>query len=319
MSWFDGFEQRRFSVNGTEIFARLGGQRAKPALLLLHGFPQTHAIWHRIAQHLRDDYFLVMPDLRGYGDSAKAPGLADHSNYSKRAMAQDMVDVMTALGHEHFLLCGHDRGGRVSHRLALDHPQRVRKLCVIDIAPTLDMYDATDMTFARYYYHWFHLIQPSPLPETMIGANPRMYLHAKLGGWRIDTPHADAAPEGRPVLGAAQRPSGSLGYIEPQALAEYERCFCRAESIHSACEDYRASAGVDLDHDRESRTKGEKIACDILALWGRNGLIEKMFKPIELWQAQCAGHVTGECMPAGHFIPEELHLETAQALRAFFG
>ena len=297
MSWFDGFEQRRFAVNGCEIFARFGGQRRKPALLLLHGFPQTHAIWHRVAQHLKDDYFLVMPDLRGYGDSAKAPGLADHGNYSKRAMAQDMVELMAALGCEQFLLCGHDRGGRVSHRLALDHPERVRKLCVIDIAPTLDMYNATDMTFARYYYHWFHLIQPSPLPETMIGSNARMYLHAKLGGWG----------------------AGGLGYIEPQALAEYERCFCRAESIHAACEDYRASAGIDLDHDRESRARGNKIACDMLALWGRNGLIERMFKPVELWQAQCAGHVAGECMPAGHFIPEELHLETSRALRTFFG
>jgi len=296
MSWFDGFEQRRFAVNGTEIFARFGGARDKPALLLLHGFPQTHAIWHRVAQHLKDDFFLVMPDLRGYGDSAKAPGLADHGNYSKRVMAQDMVALMAALGCEQFLLCGHDRGGRVSHRLALDHPDRVRKLCVIDIAPTLDMYNATDVTFARYYYHWFHLIQPSPLPETMIGANPRMYLHAKLGGWG----------------------AGGLGYIEPQALAEYERCFCRADSIHAACEDYRASAGIDLDHDRESRARGDKIACDMLVLWGRNGLIEKMFKPIELWQAQCVGRVTGECMAAGHFIPEELHLETAQALKAFF-
>jgi len=296
MSWFNGFEQRRFAVNGTELFARFGGQRHKPALLLLHGFPQTHAIWHRVAQHLKDDFFLVMPDLRGYGDSARAPGLADHGNYSKRAMAQDMVALMAALGCEQFLLCGHDRGGRVSHRLALDHPERVRKLCVIDIAPTLDMYNATDMTFARYYYHWFHLIQPSPLPETMIGADPRLYLHAKLGGWG----------------------AGGLGYIEPQALAEYERCFCRADSIHAACEDYRASAGIDLDHDRESRAQGDKIACDMLVLWGRNGLIEKMFKPIELWQAQCVGRVTGECMAAGHFIPEELHLETAQALKAFF-
>jgi haloacetate dehalogenase len=317
-AWFEGFEQGRFALDGTEIFARYGGARDKPPLLLLHGFPQTHAIWHRVAQHLKDDYFLVMPDLRGYGDSAKAPGLEDHGNYSKRAMAQDMAQLMVTLGAGRFYLCGHDRGGRVAHRLALDHSQRVRKLCVIDIAPTLDMYNATDMTFARYYYHWFHLIQPAPLPETMIGANPRMYLHTKLGGWRIEPPHADAAPEGRSGLGAARRPSGALNYIEPEALAEYERCFCRGESIHAACEDYRASAGIDLDHDRESRARGDKIACDMLALWGQNGLIGKMFKPIELWQAQCAGKVSGEALPAGHFIPEELHRETAQALRAFF-
>jgi haloacetate dehalogenase len=295
-SWFEGFEQARFALDGTEIFARYGGRRDKPALLLLHGFPQTHAIWHRVARQLQDHYFIVMPDLRGYGDSAKAPGLADHGNYSKRAMANDMEQLMRTLGASRFFLCGHDRGGRVAHRLALDHPRRVQKLCVIDIAPTLDMYNATDMTFARYYYHWFHLIQPAPLPETMIGAHPRMYLHTKLGGWGAD----------------------GLGYIEPEALAEYERCFCRAESIHAACEDYRASAGIDLEHDREGRERGDKIDCDMLALWGQKGLIEKLFKPIDLWQAQCAGRVTGQSMPAGHFIPEELHQETAQALRAFF-
>ncbi|HSV34734.1 MAG TPA: alpha/beta hydrolase [Ramlibacter sp.] len=297
MSWFDGFENGRFEVNGTEIFARFGGRRDRPALLLLHGFPQTHAIWHRLAQHLKESYFLVMPDLRGYGDSAKPPGLPDHANYSKRVMAQDMVALMDALGAPQFLLCGHDRGGRVAARLALDHPQRVKKLCVIDIAPTLDMYNATDMTFARYYYHWFHLIQPAPLPEAMIGGDPRLYLHTKLGGWG----------------------SGGLGYIEPQALAEYERSFCRAEAIHSACEDYRASAGIDLDHDRESRAQGQKIACDLHVLWGANGLVGRMFKPIELWQAQCAGTVSGECMPTGHFIPEALHAQTAEVLRACFG
>jgi haloacetate dehalogenase len=295
-TWFEGFEQGRFALDESEIFARFGGPRDKPALLLLHGFPQTHAIWHRVAQQLKEDFFVVMPDLRGYGDSAKAPGLDDHSNYSKRAMAQDMAQLMVTLGAGRFFLCGHDRGGRVAHRLALDHPRRVKKLCVIDIAPTLDMYEATDMTFARYYYHWFHLIQPAPLPETMIGGHPRMYLHTKLGGW-----------------GAA-----GMAHIEPEALAEYERCFCRAESIHAACEDYRASAGIDLDHDRESRARGEKIACDMLALWGQKGLIGKLFQPIELWQAQCAGKVTGQALPAGHFIPEELHRETAQALRAFF-
>ena len=294
--WFEDFELAQFDLPDAQICARVGGASDKPALLLLHGFPQSHVMWHRVARELGRDFFLVLPDLRGYGDSQKSPGLPDHSNYSKRAMAQDMAQLMAALGADSFYLCGHDRGGRAAHRLALDHAQRVRKLCVIDIAPTLDMYNATDMTFARYYYHWFHLIQPAPLPETMIGAHSRMYLHTKLGGWG----------------------AGGLAYIEPQALAEYERCFCRAESIHAACEDYRASAGIDLEHDRESRARGEKVACDMLALWGANGLVGKMFRPVELWQAQCAGRVEGQCMPAGHFIPEELHGETAQALRAFF-
>jgi len=293
--WFKDFEERRFAVNGAEIALRLGGDRSKPALLLLHGFPQTHAMWHRVAQRLRHDFFLVLPDLRGYGDSSHAPGLPDHSNYSKRALAQDLIEVMDTLGIAAFALCGHDRGGRVAHRLALDHPARVTKLCVIDIAPTLDMYARTDFDFARAYYHWFHLIQPAPLPELMIGGNPRAYLHAKLGGWG----------------------SGGLGHIEPRALAEYERCFCRDEAIHTACEDYRASAGIDLEHDRESRARGHKIACDTLMLWGEHGVVQRLFDPLALWQAQCAGAVTGWAMPAGHFIPEQLPDETVMALRAF--
>ena len=295
--WFKDFEERRFAVNGAEIAARLGGDRDKPALMLLHGFPQTHAMWHRVAQLLRHDFFLVLPDLRGYGDSSHAPGLPDHSNYSKRALAQDLIEVMDTLGIAAFALCGHDRGGRVAHRLALDHPARVRRLCVIDIAPTLDMYARTDFDFARAYYHWFHLIQPTPLPELMIGGNPHAYLHAKLGGWG----------------------SGGLGHIEPRALAEYERCFCRDEAIHTACEDYRASAGIDLEHDRESRARGHKIACDTLVLWGAHGVVQRLFDPLALWQAQCAASVTGCAMPAGHFIPEQLPDETAAALRAFMG
>jgi haloacetate dehalogenase len=298
MTWFEGFESRRFDVNGVQIHARVPAtaRGSKPALLLLHGFPQTHAMWQRVAQQLQRDYWLVLPDLRGYGDSAKPAGLPDHSNYSKRTMAQDMVDVMDQLGCTTFFLCGHDRGGRVSARLALDHPEKVRKLCVIDIAPTLDMYNATNMEFARAYYHWFHLIQPWPLPENMIGADAKTYLHAKLGGWG----------------------SQGLDYIEPQALAEYERCFCTPAAIHSACEDYRASAGIDLEHDRASRTQGDRIACDLLVLWGARGVVHRLFKPLELWQAQCKGTVSGQVLPAGHFIPEELPAETAAALKTFF-
>ncbi len=296
MSWFEGFETKRFEVPDAGIFARVGGNTGGPPLLLLHGFPQTHALWHRVAQRLANDYFLVMPDLRGYGDSSKAPGLDDHSNYSKRAMAADMVAVMDALGIGRFYLCGHDRGGRVAHRLTVDHPTRVQKLCVIDIAPTLDMYDRTDMAFARAYYHWFHLIQPKPLPETMVGGAPQAYLNTKLGGWG----------------------GSGTSFIEPQAMAEYERCFCNPEAIHSACEDYRASAGIDLDHDRASRAKGDKIACDTLVLWGERGVVHRLFKPLELWQAQCACHVSGQAVLAGHFIPEELPQETVEALRGFF-
>ncbi|MBI5907459.1 MAG: alpha/beta hydrolase [Burkholderiales bacterium] len=295
-SWFEGFEARDFEVNGASIFARFGGHAPGPALLLLHGFPQSHVMWHRVVQALQARFFLVLPDLRGYGDSSKVAGLPDHSNYSKRNMAQDALSVMDALGRNTFYLCGHDRGGRVAHRLALDHAGRVNKLCVIDIAPTLDMYNATDMRFATAYYHWFHLIQPSPLPETMIGGNAAAYLHAKLGGWG----------------------SRGLSYIEAEALVEYERCFCTPEAIHAACEDYRASAGIDLAHDRESRARGEKIRCDTHVLWGERGVVHQLFKPLALWQAQCSGTVSGQSMPAGHFIPEELPLETAHALAQFF-
>ena len=312
MPWFDGFEQRSFEVNGASINARFSrvtpGDALRPALLLLHGFPQSHVMWHRVAQRLAKDYFLVMPDLRGYGDSSKTPGLSDHSNYSKRNMAHDAVAVMDALGVEHFFVCGHDRGGRVAHRLALDHNQRVNKLCVIDIAPTLDMYDGASLTqpymeFAKAYYHWFHMLQPAPLPEIMMGANhPETavaYLHAKLGGWG----------------------SSGLAYIEPAALAEYERCFCNAKAIHAACEDYRASADIDLRHDRETRARtdgSDKLACDLLVLWGERGVVNRLFDPMALWRAQCKAVVSGHAMPAGHFIPEEQPQATAEALRQFF-
>jgi len=297
-SWFDAFDARHWDVNGTRIHARVPRTPAgeRPVLLLLHGFPQSHVLWHRVAQLLENQFYIVMPDLRGYGDSAKPPGLPDHSNYSKRTMAQDMVALMDALGVAQFHLCGHDRGGRVAHRLAVDHPTRVQSLCVIDIAPTLDMYAATDFAFAQAYYHWFHLTQPSPLPETMIGGNPLAYLHAKLGGWGY----------------------GGIGYIEHQAVAEYERCIAADGTIHAMCEDYRASATIDLDHDRASRAlpDGEgKIACDTLVLWGERGVVNRMFDPVALWQAQCAGKVSGRSLPAGHFIPEELPGETAGHLK----
>jgi haloacetate dehalogenase len=211
-------------------------------------------------------------------------------------MAQDMVEVMDQLGISQFGLCGHDRGGRVAHRLALDHPGQVSKLCVIDIAPTLDMYAATNFEFAQAYYHWFHLTQPEPLPETMIGGNPLAYLHHKLGGWG----------------------TGGMAHLEPAALAEYERCFIKPETIHAVCEDYRAGASIDLVLDQASRAAGQKIACDTLVLWGDKGVVNRLFAPLQLWQAQCAGTVTGQVLDAGHFIPEELPQETADLLKEFF-
>ncbi len=303
MPWFEGLQEHRFDLPPEEgqaihTHARVstGSPQGRPVLLLLHGFPQTHAMWNRVAEQMADDFYLVVPDLRGYGDSAKPTGAADHGNYSKRTMARDMVSVMQALGIAAFGVCGHDRGARVAHRIALDFPQQVQRLCVIDIAPTLDMYAATDFEFAKAYYHWFHLIQPHPLPETMIGGNPLAYLHAKLGGWG----------------------TGGMGHIEPEALAQYERCFAQSATIHAMCEDYRAAASIDLAHDRESRAQGQKIDCDLRVLWGDRGVVHRLFDPMALWQAQCAGRLSGLAMPAGHFIPEELPVETAQELRAFF-
>ena len=295
MKWFEGFDPTRFAVNGIEINARIGGTGGAPPLLMLHGFPQTHAMWRRVAQQLAPHFQLVMPDLRGYGDSSKPPGDADHANYSKRTMAVDMAALMRELGHERFAVVGHDRGGRVAHRLALDHAPCVSKLAVIDIAPTLDTYAATDMRFATAYYHWFHLIQPAPLPERMIGADARFYLHWKLGAWGTQ----------------------GLGHIEPEALAEYERCFCNDATIHGACEDYRAAAGIDLEHDRASRSAAQRIECPVLLLWGERGVVHRLFDPLALWRAQYSATVVGQLLPAGHFIPEELPAETAAALRSF--
>ena len=296
MTWFEGFEVVRHAVDGVEINARVGGRRGAPPLLLLHGNPQTHAIWHRVAQRLAADHRLVLADLRGYGDSSKPPGGADHAEYSKRTMAADMVALMASLGHARFGLVGHDRGGRVAHRLALDHPQAVSRLALLDIAPTLDMYAATDQRFATAYYHWFHMIQPAPLPERMIGGDAKFYLHWKLGGWGSD----------------------GVSHIEPEALAEYERCFCDPAAIHAACEDYRAAAGIDLEHDRASRGAGLRIACDTLVLWGERGVVHALFDPLALWRAQCGATASGWALPGGHYLPEELPGPTADALGAFF-
>ena len=302
--WFSGFEERDFDLVGAagstsgpvRIHARIGGRIDAPPLLLVHGFPQTHAMWHRVAQALAPHFRLVLPDLRGHGDSAKPVGEPDHANYSKRTMALDLLHLMQALGHERFGVAGHDRGARVSHRLALDHPQAVSRLALIDIAPTLDMYDATDKRLATAYYHWFFLIQPTPRPERMIAADPVSYLHWKLGGWGAN----------------------AVTHIEPEALAEYERCFSNPATIHAACEDYRASAGIDLEHDRTSRGQGHKIACDTLLLWGQRGVIQALFDPLALWRAQCAASVEGEAVPSGHYIPEELPAATAERLHTFF-
>ena len=286
------FRLERRAVNGIDINVRHGGDG--PPLLLVHGFPQTHAIWHRVAPDLANHYRLVMPDLRGYGDSAKPPSDAIHTPYSKRVMAQDLVELMRSLGHDRFFLCGHDRGGRVAHRLAVDHPAAVAKPVVLDISPTLTMYERTNMQFATLYYHWFFLIQPEPLPEKLIGADPVFYLRRKLDPWGTAAAH----------------------FIDARAMAEYERCFT-PEAIHSMCEDYRAAASIDLEHDRADGER--RIECPVHALWGERGVVHKLYTPVADWQAKSRGPVTGASTPTGHYIPEEAPELLCDELRAFFG
>jgi haloacetate dehalogenase len=276
---FEGFETRRVAANGVEINLVTGG--SGPPLLLLHGYPQTHAIWRNVAPRLAERYTVVAADLRGYGDSSKPQGLADHANYSKREMARDQREAMRALGHESFYLVGHDRGARVSHRLTLDHPDAVRRLVTLDIVPTKVVFDSTNMAVASAYYHWFFMLRPSPFPETMIGANPEAWLRFHMGG----------------------RFAG-LTPFEQEAWADYLRCF-DAASIHGSCEDYRAAGTIDLEHDAASLAEGKRVTCPMLALWGAEGTVQRLFKPIEEWQ-RYAADVRGHSVPSGHYIPEEI-------------
>jgi haloacetate dehalogenase len=289
---FDGFEVRDIATSETSIRVRIGGSGAP--LLLLHGYPQTHAMWHRVAPALAGRHTVVCTDLRGYGDSGKPASDPEHAAYSKRASAQDMVEVMAALGHERFMLAGHDRGGRVGHRLALDHPERVLRLAVLDIVPTRTIFRATDQAIATGYYHWFFLIQPGDLPERLIGADPLFYLHWMLGRWG----------------------TGS-GAFAPEALAEYERCFRDPAVIHASCEDYRAAASIDLAHDEADLER--RIRCPLLALWGERGLMERHFDVLATWREKATAPVSGRALDCGHFLAEERPQETARELLAFFG
>lgn len=277
---FPGFETMHIETGpGVRIHLRVGGQGAP--LLLLHGHPQTHAIWHKVAPALAERFTLVLADLRGYGDSSKPAGEPDHANYSKRAMALDMLRVMRSLGHERFSVLAHDRGARVAHRLAVDHAAAVRRMVLLDIAPTLAMYQQTGEAFARAYWHWFFLIQPAPLPERLIEADPAAYV--------------------RDVMG---RRSAGLEPFDPRALAEYQRTLALPGTAHGICEDYRASAGIDLEHDRADLADGVRLRTPLLALWGAHGVIDRCFKPLAEWR-RVADDVRGGPLPCGHYIAEE--------------
>jgi haloacetate dehalogenase len=275
---FEGFTRGAVKLDIGEIAYRVGG--SGPPVLLLHGHPQSHVMWHRVAPKLAEHFTVVCADLRGYGDSARPRGGGDHAAYSKREMAGDQVAVMNQLGFERFALVGHDRGARVAHRLCLDYQGRITRACVLDIAPTLAMYEATTMAFATAYWHWFFLIQPYPLPERLIESDPEFYVRWMFG-----------------------RGEGGLARFDPEALAEYVRCARAPGGAHAWCEDYRAAASIDLDHDRADLD--QRIDCPLLVLWGEKGVVHRCFDPLALWRAR-AGDVRGRALPCGHYIAEEV-------------
>lgn len=287
---FEGFQQVVTEIDGVPIHAVHGG--SGPPVLLLHGFPQTHAMWHVIGPELARDHTVVAPDLRGYGDSGRPPSGEDHAGYSFRAMAADQVGLMRALGHEEFAVVAHDRGARVAHRMALDHAAAVTRVALLDILPTTHVYDHVTQALATAYYHWFFFIQPADLPERLIGADPVGYLHSLLGGW-----------------------GSGLDAFAPEALAEYERCFARADARHAMLEDYRAGASIDLEHDRADLDR--RVTAPLLALWGARSVVgASPIDPLEIWRGR-GDDVRGATVDAGHFLVEEAPEATLAVLRPF--
>ncbi len=290
---FENFKSVDLSVGNHSIHGVHAG--SGPVLLLLHGYPQTHVMWHKVAPGLAKHFTVVALDLTGYGRSGKPPSDASHTPYSKRAMANDIVNAMQQLGHERFHVAGHDRGGRVAHRMAMDFPSVVRRLAVLDIAPTREMYANTTDAFARAYWHWFFLIQTAPLPENMILADTDAFMYAKCD-------YAELGP----------------AVFSDEAWQAYLEAFRQSDVVQASCEDYRAAASIDIEHDNEDDNFGRQIACPMLVLWGLNGVIEKCFDPMALWKTR-AINVRGEALPGGHYLAEELPELVEQKLAAFFG
>jgi haloacetate dehalogenase len=286
---FDKFETKQIDTGETTIHTLIGGKG--PPLLLLHGYPQTHVMWHKIAPELARHFTVIATDLRGYGDSGKPDSDDEHLAYSKRATAADQIKVMEELGFHRFMVAGHDRGGRVTHRMCLDYPDHVLRASILDIIPTPVVFGTVNQRVATAYYHWFFLIQPFDLPETLIGANPEYFLRKTLRSWAATDTFSD------------------------EAFSEYLRAFRDSRTIHATCEDYRAGASIDLKHHKED--EGRKIACPVQILWGEKGLVGSGRDPLEIWR-EWADDVTGKAMPSGHFIPEEAPKECLQALLEFF-
>lgn len=292
---FEGFAERDIEVgDGITIHALVGGEG--PPVLLLHGYPQTHVMWHLVAPALARTHTVVVTDLRGYGDSSKPAGDPDHVRYSKRAMADDQVAVMHALGFDRFAVVGHDRGARVTHRMCLDHSARVTRAAVLDIAPTRHMFATADMAFGMTYYHWFFLAQPHDLPEHLIGADPEYYIRRKMAQWSGVSDVSEV--------------------FDTEAFDEYVRCFTDPATIHGSCEDYRAAATIDLEHDDVDVHKGRRIHCPLLVLWGSKGFIARQYDPLKVWR-EYADDVAGTAVDSGHFLAEEAPAETLAALEKF--
>jgi haloacetate dehalogenase len=260
--FFDGFQLDKVEIREGPIRLRHGGHG--PPLLLIHGNPQTHAMWHKVAPALAARFTVICPDLRGYGSSFKPEATVNHAPYAKREMANDIIELMEHLGHRAYFVAGHDRGGRVAHRLAIDYPQRVLKLAVLDIIPTLEHFERTDMAFAMGYYHWFWLAQPHPFPEMLINAAPEAWFAA----------HTCREPK-------------PPNFFDPRALADYMEAVRNPDMIRGMCEDYRAAATIDLEHDRASRVAGRKVECPLLVLWGAKAKIGKWYDAVEIWRQYC--------------------------------
>jgi haloacetate dehalogenase len=290
--FFDGFTLETREANGQRLRLRRAG--SGPPLLLLHGNPQTHAMWHRVAPDLARRFTVIAPDLRGYGLSSKPAASADHAAYAKRAMAADMVALMRGLGHERFRVVSHDRGARVAQRMALDHPRTVEKLCVMDIVPTLHHFEHADMAFAMGYYHWFWLAQPHPQPERLIAQDVELWFDI----------HTNREPKDK-------------GFFHPEARADYLAALREPGTVTAICEDYRAAATIDLVHDRASRAAGQRVVCPLLALWGRKGRIEQWYDALAVWRDHAGGPVTGHAVNSGHYLAEEAPEEVLAALDAF--
>lgn len=288
---FDGFTLQTVDTDKVSIRVRTGGDG--PPLLLLHGNPQTHVMWHAVAPVLAKHFTVIATDLTGYGMSSKPASSDDHAPYSKRAMANDQIAVMRHLGHSQFMVAGHDRGGRVAYRMALDHPHVVQKLAVLDIIPTYEAFERGGKDFGLGYYHWFFLAQPEPLPETLINKDPDWFWH-----WHTDR--------------------GQRSFFAPEAVEDYLACFQNPETIRAICEDYRAGATIDCIVDAQDKEAGRRIACPVLALWGKRARLETWYETLEVWR-EWADDVRGGPLDCGHYLAEELPEETAEALISFFG